>query len=159
MISSEANEIAERDAKKTIAAEHVVKALKDLGFEEYVEQIQEVAREHKDHQKVPCSTAFTSAEGSGIMLTRKDSVAREETDEARAVGAVAGGVVETTGGTVWECSGEIQSARLSHGIDRKAQDWWYLRMNDECLVHSQRWCIFYINNRVMALCSHSVHVN
>ena len=62
LISSEANEIAERDAKKTIAAEHVVKALKDLGFEEYVEQIQEVAREHKDHQKVPCSTALTFAE-------------------------------------------------------------------------------------------------
>ena len=52
LISSEANEIAEKEAKKTIAAEHVVKALKDLGFEEYIEQIQEVAQEHKEHQKV-----------------------------------------------------------------------------------------------------------
>ncbi|KAF8537874.1 histone-fold-containing protein [Trichophaea hybrida] len=51
LISSEANDIAEREAKKTIASEHVVKALKDLGFEEYVEQIVEVAQEHKEHQK------------------------------------------------------------------------------------------------------------
>ncbi|PWW73576.1 histone-fold-containing protein [Tuber magnatum] len=51
LVSSEANDIAEREAKKTIAAEHVVKALKDLGFEEYIEQIQEVAQEHKEHQR------------------------------------------------------------------------------------------------------------
>ncbi|KAI5799698.1 histone-fold-containing protein [Pyronema domesticum] len=51
LISSEANDIAEKEAKKTIASEHVVKALKDLGFEEYVEQIVEVAMEHKEHQK------------------------------------------------------------------------------------------------------------
>lgn len=52
LISSEANDIAEREAKKTIASEHVVKALKDLGFEEYIDQILEVATEHKEHQKV-----------------------------------------------------------------------------------------------------------
>lgn len=52
LISSEANDIAEREAKKTIASEHVIHALKDLGFEEYVDQIDEVAREHKEHQKV-----------------------------------------------------------------------------------------------------------
>ncbi|TGZ82885.1 putative CBF/NF-Y family transcription factor [Ascodesmis nigricans] len=51
LISSEANDIAEREAKKTIASEHVVKALKDLGFEEYIEQILEVAQEHKEHLK------------------------------------------------------------------------------------------------------------
>jgi histone H3/H4 len=51
LISSEANDIAEREAKKTIASEHVVRALKDLGFEEYVDQIQEVAHEHREHQK------------------------------------------------------------------------------------------------------------
>ncbi|KAH8154162.1 uncharacterized protein LAJ45_01930 [Morchella importuna] len=51
LISSEANEIAEREAKKTIAAEHVIRALRDLGFEEYIDQIQNVAQEHKEHQK------------------------------------------------------------------------------------------------------------
>jgi histone H3/H4 len=52
LISSEANDIAEREAKKTIASEHVVKALEDLGFNEYVDQINEVAQEHREHQKV-----------------------------------------------------------------------------------------------------------
>lgn len=51
LISSEANDIAEKDAKKTIASEHVVKALKDLGFEEYVDSILEVAQEHREHLK------------------------------------------------------------------------------------------------------------
>jgi histone H3/H4 len=52
LISSEANEIAEKEAKKTIAAEHVVKALTELGFEEYIADIAEVAVEHKEQQKV-----------------------------------------------------------------------------------------------------------
>jgi histone H3/H4 len=52
LISSEANDIAEREAKKTIASEHVVRALEDLGFNEYVDQINEVAQEHREHQKV-----------------------------------------------------------------------------------------------------------
>jgi histone H3/H4 len=51
LISSEANEIAEKEAKKTIAAEHVVKALTDLQFHDYVGEIQGVAAEHKEQQK------------------------------------------------------------------------------------------------------------
>ncbi|KAF3901950.1 hypothetical protein ABW21_db0209888 [Orbilia brochopaga] len=52
LISSEANEIAEKEAKKTIASEHVVKALNDLGFNEYIDDVQETAQEHKETQKV-----------------------------------------------------------------------------------------------------------
>src|SRR5271169_2135007 len=52
LVSSEANEICERETKKTISADHVVKALVELGFEDYVQEIQEVAVEHKEQQKV-----------------------------------------------------------------------------------------------------------
>ena len=52
LVSSEANEICERETKKTISAEHVVKALTELGFEDYVHEIQEIAVEHKEQQKV-----------------------------------------------------------------------------------------------------------
>ncbi len=52
LISSEANEIAEKEAKKTIASEHVATALKDLGFEEYVQEVMDVANEHKEQLKV-----------------------------------------------------------------------------------------------------------
>ncbi|GAB7348845.1 hypothetical protein MBLNU459_g7553t1 [Dothideomycetes sp. NU459] len=50
MISSEANEIAEKDAKKTIACEHITKALEELGFAEYVPDLLEVAQQFKTQQ-------------------------------------------------------------------------------------------------------------
>lgn len=52
MISSEANEIAEKDAKKTIACEHITKALEELGFAEYVPDLLEVAQQFKTQQVV-----------------------------------------------------------------------------------------------------------
>ncbi|MCJ1344669.1 hypothetical protein MMC31_002872 [Peltigera leucophlebia] len=51
LISSEANEIAEKECKKTIATEHIEMALRDLGFPEYVEQVLSVAEEHKEQLK------------------------------------------------------------------------------------------------------------
>ncbi|KAI9731837.1 MAG: negative cofactor 2 transcription regulator complex subunit ncb2 [Claussenomyces sp. TS43310] len=51
LISSEANEISEKEAKKTIACEHITKALEQLGFGEYVNDIMEVANEHKEALK------------------------------------------------------------------------------------------------------------
>lgn len=52
MVSSQANEIAEQEAKKTIATEHVDKALRELGFPEYVNEVLAVAGEHKEQLKV-----------------------------------------------------------------------------------------------------------
>ena len=52
MIASEANDICERENKKTIAGEHVVAALRALGFDDYVEEVDEVYKEHKKQQKV-----------------------------------------------------------------------------------------------------------
>ncbi|KAL8904974.1 MAG: hypothetical protein Q9207_002927 [Kuettlingeria erythrocarpa] len=51
LISSEANEIAEKEAKKTIATEHIDKALRDLGFPEYVQEVLMSAGEHKEALK------------------------------------------------------------------------------------------------------------
>ncbi|KAK4984813.1 negative cofactor 2 transcription regulator complex subunit ncb2 [Elasticomyces elasticus] len=52
MISSEANEISEKEAKKTIGCEHITKALEDLGFNEYVEEVMEAASQFKQQQLV-----------------------------------------------------------------------------------------------------------
>lgn len=52
MLSSEANEIAEKDAKKTIACEHITKALQELGFSEYVPELLEVAESFRTSQVV-----------------------------------------------------------------------------------------------------------
>ncbi|KAL3418894.1 cbf nf-y family transcription factor [Phlyctema vagabunda] len=51
LISSEANEISEKESKKTIACEHITKALEQLDFSEYVQYINEVANEHKEQLK------------------------------------------------------------------------------------------------------------
>ncbi|KAK7433269.1 negative cofactor 2 transcription regulator complex subunit ncb2 [Neonectria magnoliae] len=51
LISSEANEISEKEAKKTIACDHITKALEQLGFTDYVPAVVEAAQEHKETQK------------------------------------------------------------------------------------------------------------
>ena len=52
LISSEANEISEKEAKKTIACDHITKALEQLGFSDYVAAVMDAAAEHKEVQKV-----------------------------------------------------------------------------------------------------------
>ena len=52
MLSSEANEIAEKDAKKTIACEHITKALQELDFGDYVPELLSVADSFKTSQVV-----------------------------------------------------------------------------------------------------------
>jgi histone H3/H4 len=52
LISSEANDISEKESKKTIACDHITKALEQLGFGAYVSEIMEVANEHKEQLKV-----------------------------------------------------------------------------------------------------------
>lgn len=51
LVASESNDICEKDAKKTIAPEHVVTALEQLGYTDYIEEIQDVLKEHKQQQK------------------------------------------------------------------------------------------------------------
>lgn len=57
LISSEANEISEKEAKKTIACDHITKALEQLGFSDYVPAVMEAAAEHKETQKVVIAPA------------------------------------------------------------------------------------------------------
>ncbi|ODQ81595.1 hypothetical protein BABINDRAFT_159868 [Babjeviella inositovora NRRL Y-12698] len=51
ILATESNDIAEKEAKKTIASDHVVKALAELGFHNYIEPINKVLDEHKEHAK------------------------------------------------------------------------------------------------------------
>lgn len=51
MLSSEANEISERESKKTISMEHIETALTDLGFPDYIPGCREVVEEWKETQK------------------------------------------------------------------------------------------------------------
>ena len=51
MLSSEANDISEKESKKTISMEHIEKALTDLGFADYIPGCREVVEEWKETQK------------------------------------------------------------------------------------------------------------
>lgn len=58
LVSSEANEISEKEAKKTIACDHITKALDTLGFGDYVPAVLEAAAQHKETQRVRSSCPF-----------------------------------------------------------------------------------------------------
>jgi len=51
MLSTEANEICEAESRKTIAPEHICGALKRLGFEQFLPEVEEVLKDHKQQQK------------------------------------------------------------------------------------------------------------
>ncbi|KAJ9049592.1 negative cofactor 2 transcription regulator complex subunit ncb2 [Entomophthora muscae] len=52
LLASEANDVCEKESKKTIAAEHVISALQSLGFDEYIPHIQAVFHDHKNTMKI-----------------------------------------------------------------------------------------------------------
>ena len=68
LVSSEANEIAEKDAKKTIACEHVVQALDALEFKEYIGHVKQIAKVHKTQQQVRTVT-LTKSNHFGNLLS------------------------------------------------------------------------------------------
>jgi len=82
LISSEANEISEKEAKKTIACEHITKALEQLGFGEYVEDILTVASEHKEQLKVSFTCCWLKNVCANDMLYRAEK--REQINSSRA---------------------------------------------------------------------------
>ena len=76
LISSEANEISEKEAKKTIACDHITKALEQLGFTDCVPAVVEAAQEHKEVQKVCFRTLLFQ---NVYMLTCCRDVRRKQT--------------------------------------------------------------------------------
>lgn len=75
MISSEANEVCEKDSKKTIAPEHVIKALQELGFQDYISEIEAVVQDHKSQQKAR-EKKVSKFEQSG--LTQEELLAQQQ---------------------------------------------------------------------------------
>lgn len=98
LVSSEANEISEKEAKKTIAAEHIEKALRELGFMDYIPDVLAVAEEHKEALKVGLILIRYISAWTWLMLTSVDS--REAHKQDRPERPVAGGVAQHAAGAV-----------------------------------------------------------
>ncbi|KAL2136407.1 hypothetical protein VTI74DRAFT_3841 [Chaetomium olivicolor] len=77
LISSEANEISEKEAKKTIACDHIIKALDQLGFPDYVPAVLDAAAEHKEVQKGREKKA-NKLEQSGLTLEELERLQQEQ---------------------------------------------------------------------------------
>ncbi|KAK0633582.1 histone-fold-containing protein [Podospora aff. communis PSN243] len=77
LVSSEANEISEKEAKKTIACDHITKALEQLGFSDYVPAVLEAAAEHKEVQKGREKKA-NKFEQSGMTLEELERLQAEQ---------------------------------------------------------------------------------
>ncbi|PFH60222.1 hypothetical protein XA68_11287 [Ophiocordyceps unilateralis] len=82
LISSEANEISEKEAKKTIACDHITKALEQLGFSDYVPAVLEAAAEHKEVQKGREKKADKFA-NSGMSMEELARLQEEQFAQAR----------------------------------------------------------------------------
>ncbi|KAL7412595.1 histone-fold-containing protein [Mrakia frigida] len=97
LISSEANDACEKDQKKTIAPEHVVSALKALGFDTYIEEVEGVLDEHKEHVKVRISKQSTASNKNNGMST-EELLAQQELlfAKSRAKYAETGGAAAPT---------------------------------------------------------------
>ncbi|KAK0668612.1 histone-fold-containing protein [Cercophora samala] len=81
LISSEANEISEKEAKKTIACDHITKALEQLGFADYVPAVLEAAAEHKEVQKGR-EKKSNKFEQSGMTLEELERLQQEQFADA-----------------------------------------------------------------------------
>ncbi|TFK43158.1 histone-fold-containing protein [Crucibulum laeve] len=75
LISSEANEICEQESKKTIAPEHIIGALKRLGFDSFTSEVEDVLKDHKQQQK-DREKKVSKFEQSG--LTEEELLAKQE---------------------------------------------------------------------------------
>ncbi|KAJ6672590.1 PROTEIN DR1-like protein [Salix viminalis] len=84
LVSSESNDVCSREDKRTIAPEHVLKALQVLGFGEYIEDVYTAYEQHK------LETMHDSLKGAkwsnGAAMTEEEAAAAQQRmfDEARA---------------------------------------------------------------------------
>ncbi|KAJ5885370.1 hypothetical protein N7495_009880 [Penicillium taxi] len=88
LISSEANDISEKEAKKTIACEHVEKALHELGFSEFVGPVLATVDEHKEQLKSR-EKKQSKMEQSGLseaeLMRQQEELFRSATEKYNAV--------------------------------------------------------------------------
>ncbi|KAF5333672.1 hypothetical protein D9611_002212 [Ephemerocybe angulata] len=75
LISSEANDVCEEESKKTIAPEHIITALKRLGFDSFTTEVEDVLKDHKAQQK-DRDKKVSKLEQSG--LTEEELLAKQE---------------------------------------------------------------------------------
>ncbi|CAL0320052.1 unnamed protein product [Lupinus luteus] len=91
LLSSESNEVCGRDERRTIAPEHVLKALGGLGFGEYIEEVYAAYEQHK------VETMQDSLKGAKLSnraeMTEEEALAEQQRMFAEARARMNGGAI------------------------------------------------------------------
>ncbi|CAF2355570.1 hypothetical protein HID58_039530 [Brassica napus] len=89
LISSESNEVCNKEDKRTIAPEHVLKALQVLGFGEYVEEVYAAYEQHR-YETMQDSQRSVKM-NSGAEMTEEEAAAEQQRMFAEARARMNGG--------------------------------------------------------------------
>ncbi|XP_042419916.1 protein Dr1 homolog [Zingiber officinale] len=74
LLSSESNDVCNREDRRTIAPDHVLKALEVLGFGEYIEEVYAAYQQHKlETLDSPKGTKF-----GGMEMTEEQAAAEQQ---------------------------------------------------------------------------------
>jgi alpha-galactosidase/6-phospho-beta-glucosidase family protein len=82
LIATEANEVCEKDSKKTISTQHIIGALTSLGFDDYIPQLQTESDEYKQ-QKQQRDKRNSRLENSGMSQEELLKMQQELFQQAR----------------------------------------------------------------------------
>lgn len=66
LLSTQANEISDRDGRSTISPDHVIRALEELGFTSYLSDVKGALESFRAEQAVAAKAAQRRAAGSGL---------------------------------------------------------------------------------------------
>eukprot|EP00698_Gefionella_okellyi_P005106 TRINITY_DN14687_c0_g1_i1.p1 TRINITY_DN14687_c0_g1~~TRINITY_DN14687_c0_g1_i1.p1 ORF type:complete len:143 (-),score=30.84 TRINITY_DN14687_c0_g1_i1:518-946(-) len=76
MVSSEASTICEKSQKKTISPEHILAALKTLGFEQYIDEVTQVYDKHK--MEIDSKPKMASKKLESLGESHEDLLAKQQ---------------------------------------------------------------------------------
>ncbi|EFJ12470.1 hypothetical protein SELMODRAFT_227538 [Selaginella moellendorffii] len=78
LISSESNEICNKEEKRTIAPEHVLKALEILGFGEYIEEVHAAYEQHRNETLDSPKAGGKWGKEAGSGMTEEEAIAAQQ---------------------------------------------------------------------------------
>ncbi|KAF5730240.1 protein Dr1 isoform X2 [Tripterygium wilfordii] len=90
LVSSESNEVCGREDRRTIAPEHVLKALEVLGFGEYIEEVYAAYEQHK-LETMQDSLRGGGKWSNGAEMTEEEAAAEQQRMFAEARARMNGG--------------------------------------------------------------------
>lgn len=76
IVATESNDIAENDLKKTISTDHIVQAVENLGYKNYVSILEEFVKNCRDNAKIKEKRKESKFVKSG--LTEEELLAKQQ---------------------------------------------------------------------------------